>query len=63
MANEVSSNSSLPSHQTPESSTPGATKSTAVSMNLQMAMDAINRQDYQVALDALNRAIIDANQV
>ena len=63
MANEVSSNSSLPSHQTPESSTSGATKSTAVSMNLQMAMDAINRQDYQVALDALNRAIIDANQV
>lgn len=32
-------------------------------MNLQTAMDAINREDFASALDALNRAVIDANQV
>ena len=62
MAHDISSNSSLSA--VPGDGAPAAigTPTDGVAMNLQTALDAIKREKFDTALDALNRAIIDASQ-
>ncbi len=63
MSNETTPGPNVPPDSAGTVTGDSSRRSEAVSMYLQTAMDSIGREDFTSALDSLNRAIIDANQV